>query len=301
MAPSASKTTPPGIADLTGLISFIGAGPGAADLITVRGARRLGEADIVIWASSLVPQDILTYARHDATVVDSATMTFEDVIKIYSDNPDARIVRLHSGDPAIYGAIQEQIDWCVAQGQNFELVPGVSSLSAAAAAIGRELTIPGTSQSIILTRFASRTSASVPPNEDIERLSSVGCTMGIFLSASRPAALQSKLLGNGSAYNASTSIAVVAYASWPQEQVIVSDLGHLAETIKATGTKTTVLVLVGDFITSRPLRSHLYSPEFSHTYRKKSIQGSTQGRPASKQAAKKEAKKEAGQEASGTP
>ncbi|MCL4434395.1 MAG: precorrin-4 C(11)-methyltransferase [Actinobacteria bacterium] len=266
----------------SGLISFTGAGPGAADLITIRAARRLEEADIVIWASSLVPRDILDYVRHSASVLDSASMTFEDVIQVYNDNPGARIVRLHSGDPVIYGAIQEQIDWCVAHGRNFELVPGVSSLSAAAAAIGRELTIPGTSQSIILTRSASRTGASMPPNEDIARFSATGCTMGIFLSASRPVNLQRQLLALGSAYTASTPVAVIAHATWPEEQVIMSDLGHLAEAIRATRTKTTVLVLVGNFITARPLRSHLYSPDFSHKYRKKSLHGSTRGRPAGK-------------------
>ncbi len=145
-----------------GLISFVGAGPGAADLLTLRGASRLGAADIVVWASSLVPADLLDHAQPGATIHDSAGMTLEDVLAVYEDHPGAAIVRLHSGDPSLYGAIQEQIDWCHDHDRPFEIVPGVSSLSAAAAAVGRELTIPTVSQSVVVTRLANRTSASMP-------------------------------------------------------------------------------------------------------------------------------------------
>ncbi len=266
--------------DLKGCISFIGAGPGAPDLITLRGAKRLSEADLIIWASSLVPRELLNHARNGIEVHDSATMTLEDVIGIYRDNPTARIARLHSGDPSIYGAIQEQVDWCIAEARNFEIIPGVSSLSAASALIRRELTIPGTSQSIILTRLPSRTSSSAGMHEDLATMSAIGCTMAIFLSAARPTALKQKLLSDGSAYNADTPVAIVSHASWPEEKVIVSDLGHLDTAIKSIGTTTTVLVLVGDFIAAQPKRSHLYSPDFAHKFRKRSLKGSSKGRPS---------------------
>ena len=268
------------LANLKGLISFIGAGPGAPDLITIRGAKRLSEADLIIWASSLVPRELLDHARNGAEIHDSATMTLEDVISIFHDNPAARIARLHSGDPSIYGAIQEQIDWCIAETRNFEIIPGVSSLSAAAVAIRRELTVPGTSQSIILTRLAARTSSSAGPNEDLATMSAIGCTMAIFLSAARPAALKKELLSNRSAYDEYTPVAVVSHASWPEEKVVISDLGHLDTAIKSTGSTTTVLVLVGDFISSQPQRSHLYSPNFAHKFRKRSLKGSSKGRPS---------------------
>ena len=149
------------------MISFVGAGPGAADLITLRGRDRLAAADVVVWASSLVPEALLAHARPGVTVLDSKAMTLEDVLAVYAAHPASAIVRLHSGDPAVYGAIQEQIDWCVANERDFEIVPGVSSLGAAAAALGRELTIPRLSQSVVLTRLGGRTAASMPPRESI--------------------------------------------------------------------------------------------------------------------------------------
>ncbi len=145
------------------MISFVGAGPGAADLITLRGAARLQAADVVVWASSLVPEALLEHCRPDVEVHDSATMTLEDVLDVYGAHDETTaIVRLHSGDPAIYGAIAEQMDWCLAEGRSFEIVPGVSSVGAAAAALARELTIPGVSQSVVLTRLPGRTAASMP-------------------------------------------------------------------------------------------------------------------------------------------
>ena len=152
------------------MISFVGAGPGAPDLITLRGAQRLAAAEVVVWASSLVPAALLDHCRSDARIHDSKTMTLEDVTAVYAAHPDAAIVRLHSGDPAVYGAIGEQIDWCVAQGRDFEIVPGVTSLAAAAAALGRELTAPGLSQSVVLTRLAGRTAAVDAPRRGGGRL-----------------------------------------------------------------------------------------------------------------------------------
>ncbi|MCL4422824.1 MAG: precorrin-4 C(11)-methyltransferase [Actinobacteria bacterium] len=263
------------------MISFVGAGPGAADLITLRGALRLSRADIVIWASSLVPEALLMHCSKQARVHDSAVMTLEDVTEVYRSNPKAAIVRLHSGDPSIYGAIQEQIDWCLEHQRSFEIVPGVSSLGAAAAAIGRELTVPKIAQSVVLTRLASRTSGSMPALESLPAFAVHGATMAIFLSASRPRQLAKALLAPDSAYTPETPAVIVVRASWPDQQVIATTIGSLAEDLLATGVKTTVLVLVGEAVGSLPApRSHLYSPNFAHGYRKRSQAGSTAGRPA---------------------
>jgi len=264
----------------TGLISFVGAGPGAADLVTVRGAARLGQADVVVWASSLVPPALLTHARPDAAVYDSATMTLEDVLGIYRDHPDAAIVRLHSGDPSLYGALQEQIDWCTETGRPFEIVPGVSSLGAAAAAVGRELTVPQVSQSVVVTRLAARTRRSVPGTETIGAFAATGCTLAVFLSGARPEALQAELLAPPSAFSPDTPAAVVVRATWPDEQVATTTLGHLAECIRSTGATTTLLVLVGPALAGGAPRSHLYDPTFAHGHRRRSLPGTTTGRAA---------------------
>jgi precorrin-4/cobalt-precorrin-4 C11-methyltransferase len=262
------------------VISFVGAGPGAADLITVRGRDRLAAADIVVWASSLVPHEVLSHARAGAQVHDSAGMTLEDVLDVYRSHPDARVVRLHSGDPSIYGAIQEQIDWCEANGRAYEIVPGVSSLAAAAAAVGRELTVPRVSQSVVLTRLAGRTAASMPERESVKAFAAHGATMAVFLSAARPRHLQDELLEGG--YPADTPAAVVVRASWPDERVVRTTVGELAEAVEGTGATTTVLVLVGPALGSdAPVeRSHLYSPSYAHRFRRRSAPGSTVGRPA---------------------
>lgn len=262
------------------MITFVGAGPGAADLITLRGRDRLAAADVVIWASSLVPEELLRHARADAVVHDSARMTLEDVIGVYEGHPDAAIVRLHSGDPSVYGAIQEQIDWCLTHDRDFEIVPGVSSVSAAAAAVRRELTIPKVAQSIVLTRLGGRTAASMPPRESVAGFAASGATMAIFLSAARPVELQEELLAVGSAYDADTPAAIVVRATWPDEQVVVTTVGHLATDLDATGARTTVLVLVGPALVGAAPRSHLYSPGYAHKFRRRSKPGTTTGRPA---------------------
>jgi len=269
---------------VTPLISFVGAGPGAPDLITLRGAARLAAAEVVIWASSLVPGELLSHANENAVVFDSATMTLEDVLAVYEAHPAANIVRLHSGDPSLYGAIQEQIDWCLAEERSFEIVPGVSSLSAAAAAAGRELTIPTVAQSVVVTRLANRTSASVPERESIGAFAATGCTMAVFLSAARPDALQEALLEPPSAYLPDTPAVVVVRATWPDEQVVATTVGQVADALRMTGATTTALVLVGDALTGTAARSHLYSPDFAHGHRRRSLSGSTAGRPARRRA-----------------
>ncbi len=262
------------------MISFVGAGPGAADLITLRGRDRLAGAGVVVWASSLVPEALLAHAPPDALVHDSAGMTLEDVLAVYAAHPGEAIVRLHSGDPSVYGAIQEQIDWCLAQERDFEIVPGVSSLSAAAAALRRELTIPEVAQSVVLTRLAGRTAASMPPGESVARFAASGATLAVFLSGARPVELQQELLAPGSAYAAGTPVAIVVRATWPDEQVVMTTVGRLAEDLAATGARTTVLVLVGPALTGAAPRSHLYSPHYAHQFRRRSSPGTTTGRPA---------------------
>jgi precorrin-4/cobalt-precorrin-4 C11-methyltransferase len=262
------------------VISFVGAGPGAADLITVRGRDRLAAADVVVWASSLVPEALLDHAPPTAEIHDSAGMTLEDVLDVYSARSDARIVRLHSGDPVIYGAIQEQVDWCVAHERDFEIVPGVSSLGAAAAAVQRELTIPTVAQSIVLTRLGGRTAASMPERESVAAFAAHGTTMAVFLSGARPVELQRELLAGGSGYSAKTPAAVVVRASWPDEHVVTTTVGGLADDLDAIGATRTVLVLVGPALRAAAARSHLYAPQFAHMFRRRSRPESTVGRPA---------------------
>jgi precorrin-4/cobalt-precorrin-4 C11-methyltransferase len=207
-------------------------------------------------------------------------MTLEDVLAVYGHHPNAPIVRLHSGDPAVYGAIQEQIDWCVGAGRDFEIVPGVSSVAAAAAAVGRELTIPRVAQSVVLTRLAGRTAASMPARESVAAFAAHGATMAVFLSAARPDELQAELLAPGTAYTAETPAAIVVRASWPDERVVGSTVGTLAADLVATGATMTTLVLVGDAVasTQEAARSHLYDPAYTHSYRLRSAAGTTAGR-----------------------
>ena len=263
------------------MISFVGAGPGAADLITVRGAARLAQAEVVIWASSLVPEALLEHCRPGTTVHDSATMTLEDVLAVYESVP---VVRLHSGDPSIYGAIGEQIDWCLEHGRSWEIVPGVSSLSAAAALLGKELTQPGVSQSVVITRLAGRTRASMPDGEGPAAFAPTGATMAVFLSGARPKELAAELLHPMSAYTPETPAAIVIRASWPDEQVIRTTVGSLAADLEATAVTMTVLVLVGEALADGPVsqRSHLYAPSYTTAYRLRSRPGSTGGRPSAR-------------------
>ena len=245
---------------------FIGAGPGAPDLLTIRGAKLIAEADVVVWARSLVHEGVLEHARLDAEIIESTTIPLEGVLELYERavRDDLEIARVHSGDPSLWGAVLEQVEFCEELGLNWEIVPGVSSLGAAAAAIGRELTVPEVAQSVILTRRASRT--PMPNNEDIRDFAVHGTTMAIFLSAARPRLLQEELLEGG--YASDTPCAVVYRASWPDEQVIECHLDELADRIREAGFTRQALVLVGPGLEAGGTRSHLYSPAFSHSFRK---------------------------------
>jgi precorrin-4/cobalt-precorrin-4 C11-methyltransferase len=261
------------------MISFVGAGPGAADLLTLRAADRLRAADVVVWASSLVPAEVLEHAAPGAAVHDSAGMTFEDVTAVYRAHPEAAIVRLHSGDLSLYSAVQEQIDWCLAHDRPFEIVPGVGALAAASAAIARELTVPAVAQSLVATRLPGRTVASMPPGETVAAFARHRTTMAVYLSGARPEQLQDELRAGGDGYPDDTPAAVVVRATWPDERVLLTTVGELAATMRAEGSRITVLVLVGPALAGAAPRCQLYDPAYAHGHRRRSTPGTTTGRP----------------------
>ncbi len=246
------------------MINFVGAGCGAPDLITVRGARLLSEADVIIYAGSLVNKELLKYAREGCEIHDSALLNLDEIIEIMAaaDAEGKNTVRLHSGDPSLYGAIKEQTDRLRELGIPFEICPGVSSLCGAAAALGVEYTVPGVSQTVIISRMAGRT--PVPDRENIAALAAHGATMVIFLSAGMLGGLSAELMRGG--YGADTPAAVVYKASWPDERVIRCTVGTLASA--AEGIKRTALVCVGNFLDGGGEPSRLYDVTFETGYRK---------------------------------
>lgn len=251
------------------MISFVGAGPGAPDLLTLRAAARLAAADVVVWASSTVPAAVLEHCRPGVELHDSAAMALDEVCATFAAHPDAAIVRLHSGDPSTYGAIAEQLAWCRAAGREVEVVPGVSSVSATAAAAGVELTVPGVAQSVVHTRLAARTAASVPERESVAALAASGATMALYLSAGRPEALRDALLAPGSAYRADTPVVLGWRVSWPEGRLVRTTVGGLVDALARLGATTGVMVLVGDALADTdPARcSHVYDPAFATSRR----------------------------------
>ena len=248
------------------MVHFVGAGPGAADLITLRGARLLREADQVIYAGSLVNPGLLENCRPDCRILDSAHMTLEEVVAAIrkAEAEGKTTVRLHTGDPSIYGAIREQMEELDKHGVPYDVTPGVSSFCAAAAALHAEYTLPGVSQSLILTRMAGRT--KVPEREGMAAMAAHGCSMALFLSAGMAEALQRELLSG--AYTPETPAAIVYKASWPDERVFRCTVGTLAQCAKENEITKTALLLVGDFLGNLRERSKLYDPGFTTGYRK---------------------------------
>jgi precorrin-4/cobalt-precorrin-4 C11-methyltransferase len=252
------------------MISFIGAGPGAVDLLTLRAVDRLSHADVVLWAGSLVSSDVLDVCRSDAVLIDTSPLTLEDVTDVYAAHPDAAIARLHSGDPTIFSTIGEQIAWCERHKRAYEIVPGVSSLGAAAAAAGVELTRPGISQSVVLTRLARRTEADLGPGDDLAGYAALGGVMALFLSAGDPDRLQVSLLAAGSAYHQGTPALIAHRVSWPDEQLVSTTVGQLADELARRSITTSALIFVGDALRAMDAaarRSHVYDPQFGHRYR----------------------------------
>lgn len=245
---------------------FVGAGPGAADLLTIRGARVIAGADVVVWAGSLVHPDVLAHARADAEVIDSAALSLEDVLGVYRQAAadGLQVARIHSGDPALWGAVQEQLDRCHELGLATEVVPGVSTFSAVAAAAERELTIPEVAQSVILTRLGGKT--PMPPGEDMRDLARHGTTMAVFLAAARSGRLAEELREGG--YAPETPVIVAHRVTWPDELVVRCTVGTLEETVKAHRLWKQTLFLVGPALEAGGTRSHLYHPGHFHGHRR---------------------------------
>ena len=247
------------------MVHFVGAGSGAADLITVRGARLLEEADVIIYAGSLVNPALLDYAREGAEIHNSASMTLEEVIGVMmaAEGTGKTTVRLHTGDPSLYGAHREQMDLLDEAGISYDVVPGVSSFCGAAAALQAEYTLPNVSQSVIITRMEGRT--PVPHGEKLRLLASHGCTMVLFLSTSLLEGAVEELLAGG--YGEDTPAAIVYKATWPDERVWRCTVGTLAQTAREAGVKNTALITIGGFLGDAYERSRLYDPTFTHLFR----------------------------------
>ena len=250
-----------------GSVTFVGAGPGAADLVTVRGARALAAADVVVWAASLVHPDLLANAPVSAEIVDSSTLTLESTVDIYrrAAADGLRVVRLHSGDPALWGALQEQLDACARLDLTVEVVPGVSSYAAAAAAAGRELTVPGVAQSVVLTRLGGG-KTPMPERESVQAFARHGATMAVFLSAARTRQLAAELTAGG--YPPDTPVLVAYRVTWPDERLIWCTVETLAATVREHRLWKHTLFLVGPALGATGRRSHLYHPGHFHEYRR---------------------------------
>ncbi len=261
------------------MVSFVGAGCGAADLITVRGMRLLQEADLVIYAGSLVNPELLSYTKEGCECLNSAYMTLDEVIKALQkgEQEGKKMVRLHTGDPSIYGAIREQMDRLEALGIGYETCPGVTACFGAAAALDLELTVPEVSQSLIITRMAGRT--PVPEKESIESFAAHHATMAIYLSAGHLKELSKRLMAGG--YSAETPSAIVYKATWPEQLCLKCTVSTLDEAASQYGIKKTAVVLVGDAVSpSDYALSCLYAPDFETEYRKKKTDQPDQAKPA---------------------
>ncbi|MDD4601894.1 Cobalt-precorrin-4 C(11)-methyltransferase [bioreactor metagenome] len=246
-------------------VFFVGAGPGDPELITVKGQRLLKEADVIIYAGSLVNPALLSIAKPSTAIYNSATMTLDEVIEVMEKavKADQKVVRLHTGDPSIYGAIQEQMDVLSQKNIGFEVIPGVSSFLATAAALKREYTLPEVSQTVIITRLEGRT--PVPPKEKLGTLASHEATMCIFLSVHMLDNVVAELIEGG--YPEDTPVAIVQKASWPEQKIYRGTLQTIAGMIKEAGVDRTAMIVVGRCLDSNYALSRLYAPEFGHMYR----------------------------------
>lgn len=250
-------------------VYIVGAGPGDPELITVKGRRLLEEADVIIYAGSLVPKALLGYANEKCEIYNSATMSLPEVLAVIekSVGEGKQVVRLHTGDPSLYGAIQEQMDALREKGIDYEVVPGVSSFLATAAALKQEYTLPGVTQTVIITRNEGRT--AVPNRESLRSLAAHKATMCIFLSISMLDEVVAELIAGG--YEPDTPIAIVQRASWPEQRIFRATLSTICEEIKGKGVDRTSMIVVSHVLGSDYELSRLYAPEFSHGFRKASI------------------------------
>ena len=247
------------------MIHIVGAGPGDPELITVKGARYLAEADVVIYAGSLVNPALLDFCKEEAEIHNSAHMTLDEVIAVIerAETAGKMTVRLHTGDPAIYGAIQEQMDAWEKRGFSYDVVPGVSSFLGTAAALRQEYTLPGISQTVIITRNEGRT--PVPEREKLRSLAAHQATMCIFLSITMLADVVKELIEGG--YAPSTPIAIVQRASWPEQKIVRATLETIVEEIADKGIDRTAMIVVGDCLDAVYEPSRLYAANFSHMFR----------------------------------
>ena len=248
------------------MVHFVGAGSGAADLITVRGAKLLGECDVVIYAGSLVNPALLAYCRKDCRIYNSAEMTLEQVIDAIrkAEAAGETTVRLHTGDSSIYGAVREQFDELDKLGIAYDVCPGVSAFCGAAASLKTEYTLPDVSQTVIITRMEGRT--PVPEGERLAALAAHGATMVIFLSIGLVEKVQVSLLQG--AYTVQTPAAVVYKATWPEQKIVHCTVGNLAQSTREAGITKTALIVVGNFLAARYDRSKLYDPAFTTAFRR---------------------------------
>jgi precorrin-4/cobalt-precorrin-4 C11-methyltransferase len=247
-------------------VYIIGAGPGDPKLITIRGAELVASCPVVLYTGSLVPKEVVAMARPDARVLDSSSMTLDEILAVIVEARDAGqdVARVHTGDPVLFGSTAEQMRRMDALGIEYEIVPGVSSFTAAAAALGRELTLPELSQTVILTRAEGRT--PMPPRERLEELASHGATLCLFLSITL---LRDVVAALTPSYGADCPVAVVHKASCPDQQIVLGTLADIREKVRAAGIKTQSMILVGRVLTATDFAdSKLYDPEFSHRFRR---------------------------------
>lgn len=247
------------------MVYFVGAGPGAVDLITVRGKQKLEEADIVIYAGSLVNPELLQYTKSSCQSYNSAAMTLEEVIAVMveGEKQSKMTVRLHTGDPCIYGAIREQMDLLDEHEIEYAVVPGVSSFVGAASALKAEFTLPDVSQTVILTRMAGRT--PVPEKEEISKLAAHNATMVIFLTSTMLGELSKRLIEGG--YLAETPAAIVYKATWPDEKVVLTTVAEIEKAACDNDIHKMALIMVGGFLGDKYSRSKLYDKHFTHEFR----------------------------------
>ena len=248
------------------MVYFVGAGTGAVDLITVRGMRLLEQADVIIYAGSLVNPELLKYAKKDCEIYNSAKMTLEEVIEVMeqAESDKKMTVRLHTGDPSIYGAVREQMDELEKKGIAYESCPGVSACFGAAASLNLEFTLPEISQSLIITRMEGKT--KVPKKESIESFAAHQATMAIYLSTGMLKELSERLISGG--YSKETPAALIYKATWPEEEAYLCTVETLSETAALHGITKTALVLVGEVLTHQNYKkSRLYAPDFSTEFR----------------------------------
>lgn len=249
------------------MIHFVGAGPGAVDLITVRGMRLIEEADVIIYAGSLVNPKLLEYAKKNPVVYNSAVMTLEEIVDVMltSEKEKKNVVRLHTGDQSIFGAIREQMDILDRHGLSYDSTPGVSACFGAAAALNIEYTLPDVTQTLIITRMEGKT--PVPAKESIESLAAHKASMAVYLSAKMAGELAGRLMAGGLLPD--TPAAIIYKATWPEEQIIICTVSTLHECAEKAGITKTAIILIGDVITHRDYaRSKLYDPQYSTEYRK---------------------------------